>query len=135
MDEASSSNSKQTNPEVLLKTRPEKSHRLPILSAATPKRLKQKTPLEDVCNSSVRQSMNKNSPRSSSGKKRSHKSSSHIPMIGSENIHLEKTPVRIVSSKKGLNIVDVVDVSCGSPSSLSDRLKKLGFSKLSQSFM
>ncbi|XP_057540441.1 uncharacterized protein LOC130818327 [Amaranthus tricolor] len=90
-------------------------------STTTPKRPKQKTPFEDVGNNS---------------KTRSHKRSYHIPMLGSENIHLEKTPIRDKPTKKGSYIVDIVDINCGNPGvSLSNRLKKLNFSKLSQSFM
>ncbi|CAO2833522.1 unnamed protein product [Amaranthus hypochondriacus] len=90
-------------------------------STKTSERPKQKTPFEDVGNNS---------------KTRSHKRSYHIPMLGSENIHLDKTPIRDKPTKKGPNIVDIVDINCGNPGvSLSNRLKKLNFSKLSQSFM
>ncbi|KAH9621447.1 hypothetical protein KSS87_001304 [Heliosperma pusillum] len=133
MDEASSSSSKHKNPDFSRKTRGQKSHNVPVLGVTTLKRPKQTTPLEDVGNSSVRQAMSKKSPDASS-KTRSHRSNSQIPMLGSENIHLDKTPLRDLSMKKGVNIVEMVDVGCGNPS-LSNRLKKLGFSKLSQSFM
>ncbi|KAK9673939.1 hypothetical protein RND81_12G200400 [Saponaria officinalis] len=128
-DEASSSSSSSSglSTEVRKTKGSQKSNRVLSLSVTSLKRPKQKTPFEDLGNNStVRQS--------SSGKMRSHRSSSKIPMLGSENVHLEKTPSRDPSMKRGLNIVDIVDVNCGNPS-ISDRLKKLGFSKLSQSFM
>ncbi|XP_074310970.1 uncharacterized protein LOC141646883 [Silene latifolia] len=140
MDEASSSrssglgiNSKHKDPEFARKIRSQKSHTVPVRAVTTPKRPKQTTPLEDVGNNSVRQAMSKKSPDASS-KTKNHRSNSQIPMLGSENIHLEKTPIRDLSMKKGVNIVEIVDVSCGNPS-LSNKLKKLRFSKLSQSFM
>ncbi|KAL9236329.1 hypothetical protein vseg_011013 [Gypsophila vaccaria] len=142
IDEASSSSSsssclstgsKRTDSEVVRKTRGQKSNHAPVPSVTPLRRPKQKTPLEDMGNSTVRQAISKEIHDSSSGK-RIHRSSSKIPMLGSENVHLEKTPVRDPSTKRGLTIVDIVDVNCGNPS-LSNKLKKLGFSKLSQSFM
>ncbi|KNA06409.1 hypothetical protein SOVF_181180 [Spinacia oleracea] len=104
-----------------------------LSTTTTPRRLKQNTPLEDVGNNN--QGISKRS-LDLPGKTRSHKHSYHIPMLGSENIHLEKTPIRDKPMKKGSNIVDIVDIRCGRPGgSISNRLKKLNFSKLSQSFM
>ncbi|KMS98461.1 hypothetical protein BVRB_4g091560 [Beta vulgaris subsp. vulgaris] len=134
MTEASSSSTtsstKHRTPEVLKSTKSQNP------STINPKQPKQKTPLEDVGNNSTGSPrISKRSP-DSSGKPRSHKRSYHIPMLGSENIHLEKTPIREKSTKKGFNVVDIVDIHCGNPGgSLSNRLKKLNFSKLSHSFM
>ncbi|KAI3988305.1 hypothetical protein MKX01_012094 [Papaver californicum] len=75
------------------------------------------------------------SARQSTGKKSTH----NLPMLGSEDIPLERTPYRATSSnKKGPNIVEVVDIKCGKSGKswstpISSRLKKLGFSKLSVS--
>ncbi|KAM7504158.1 hypothetical protein LguiB_003062 [Lonicera macranthoides] len=61
-----------------------------------------------------------------------------IPMLNSGNISFDGTPSRRKPNKKGLyNIVEIVDIKCGSPdrtwaSPVASRLKKLGFSKLSQ---
>ncbi|XP_021755812.1 uncharacterized protein LOC110720999 [Chenopodium quinoa] len=140
MSEASSSSSsssistpssiKHKSPEAFRKTKVQN------LSTTTPRRPKQKTPFEDVGkNSTVSQGTSKRS-LDPSGKTRSRKRSYHIPMLGSENIHLDKTPIRDKPTKKGSTIVDIVDIHCGNPGgSISNRLKKLNFSKLSQSFM
>uniref|UniRef100_A0A803LYE8 Uncharacterized protein n=1 Tax=Chenopodium quinoa TaxID=63459 RepID=A0A803LYE8_CHEQI len=116
--------------------KPRKKTKVQNLSTTTPRRPKQKTPFEDVGkNSTVSQGTSKRS-LDPSGKTRSRKRSYHIPMLGSENIHLDKTPIRDKPTKKGSTIVDIVDIHCGNPGgSISNRLKKLNFSKLSQSFM
>lgn len=67
------------------------------------------------------------------------KSTHQIPMLGFENIALDRTPSRQKSDKKVSNIVEVVDIKCGKypdrawSNPVTNRLKKLGFSKLSQS--
>ncbi|CAI0379943.1 unnamed protein product [Linum tenue] len=67
------------------------------------------------------------------------KGSHRVPMLGSDNLTLERTPVREKrSNKKVINLVEVVDIKCGSPDGtwatpLTSKLKKLGFSKLSES--
>lgn len=133
MDESTNTRVKHRSPEAVQKTRGQNQHRFPVTITTTPKRPKQQAPLEYVGNSTV----NNGTSRSDfSGKARSHKRSYHIPMLSAENIHLEKTPSRDKPMRKGSNIVDIVDINCGNPGgSLSNRLKKLGFSKLSQSFM
>ena len=61
-------------------------------------------------------------------------------MLGSDNIALDRTPRRQKSDKKVSNLVEVVDIKCGNPdrawaSPITNRLKKLGFSKLSESIV
>ncbi|KAK6934427.1 hypothetical protein RJ641_034582 [Dillenia turbinata] len=61
-----------------------------------------------------------------------------IPMLGSENIAMDSTPSREKFNKKGSYIVEVVDIKCGDQnkawtSPITYPLKKLGFSKLSES--
>ena len=65
-----------------------------------------------------------------------------IPMLGSDGIVLDRTLSRKKTEKKGSNIVEIVDIKCGnqdrawaSPISITNRLKKLGFSKLSESII
>lgn len=56
------------------------------------------------------------------------------PMLASTGTTLEKTPSKekLEKKKKGhTHIVEVVDLKCNNP--MSSRLKKLGFSKLSES--
>ncbi|CAA7025888.1 unnamed protein product [Microthlaspi erraticum] len=64
------------------------------------------------------------------------KSTHQVPMLGSDNVSLQGTPRR----EKRMNIVDIVDVKCGNPdrawaNPITSRLKKLGFSKLSESIV
>ncbi|PIN15843.1 hypothetical protein CDL12_11509 [Handroanthus impetiginosus] len=61
-----------------------------------------------------------------------------IPMLADDNISIDGTPIRTKPIKKGPNIVEIVDIKCGNPDKnwvnpLTNRLKKLGFSKLSDS--
>lgn len=61
-----------------------------------------------------------------------------MPMLGSDNITVDRTPRREKSDKKATNIMEIVDVKCGNPdrswtNPITSKLKKLGFSKLSES--
>ena len=67
-----------------------------------------------------------------------------IPMLGSDNMSFDGTPSREKSERKGaINIVEVVDIKCGSLDSgnrawtvpITSKLRKLGFSKLSESIV
>lgn len=61
-----------------------------------------------------------------------------MPMLISDSITLDRTPSRGKNDKKASKIVEIVDVKCGNQerawaSPITNRLKKLGFSKLSES--
>jgi hypothetical protein len=61
-----------------------------------------------------------------------------MPMLGSDNSTLDRTPSREKSDKKATHIVEIVDIKCGNPdrawaNPITNKLKKLGFSKLSES--
>lgn len=64
--------------------------------------------------------------------------SSQLPMLDSDDVSLEATPHRgKVDRKGGLNIVEIVDLNCGNAdrawaTPIANKLKKLGFSKLSE---
>ncbi|KAG4961932.1 hypothetical protein JHK82_038620 [Glycine max] len=63
-----------------------------------------------------------------------------IPMLGSDKCSVVRTPVREKNDKKIPNIVEIVDIKCGNAEKawatpLASRLKKLGFSKLSESII
>lgn len=65
---------------------------------------------------------------------------SQIPMLDSDNISIDGTPIRQKSDKRLSYMAEVVDIKCGSPdrawaSPITNRLKKLGFSKLSESII
>lgn len=65
------------------------------------------------------------------------KNGQRVPMISLDGISTPtaKTPNRNKTDKKGSYIVEVVDIHCGHPDKawVTNRLKKLGFSKLSES--
>lgn len=68
------------------------------------------------------------------------KSTHRVPMLGSDNKIPDRTPNREKTNKKGRNIVEIVDVRCGQPdrawaNPITNKLKKLGFSKLSESIV
>ncbi|XP_022717926.1 uncharacterized protein LOC111276447 [Durio zibethinus] len=80
------------------------------------------------------------SPQTAQKTKSFPKNIHQIPMLGSDDIALVRTPSRQKSDKKVSNIVEVVDIKCGNPdkawaSPITNRLKKLGFSKLSESIV
>ncbi|XP_044489819.1 uncharacterized protein LOC123214142 [Mangifera indica] len=61
-----------------------------------------------------------------------------IPMLASDSISSGRTPDLQKIDKKASNIVEIVDIKCGHPerawaSPKTHKLKKLGFSKLSES--
>lgn len=61
-------------------------------------------------------------------------------MLSADSIALDRTPIREKTDKKGSNIVEIVDIKCGNQdrawaSPITNRLKKLGFSKLSESII
>lgn len=65
---------------------------------------------------------------------------SQIPMLDSDNISVDATPIRQKSDKRLSYMAEVVDIKCGSPdrawaSPITNRLKKLSFSKLSESII
>ncbi|KAL1370404.1 uncharacterized protein LOC127741104 [Arachis duranensis] len=63
-----------------------------------------------------------------------------IPMLNSDGFPAERTSIKHRNNKKRSNIVEVVDIKCGHPNKawgnpISNSLKKLGFSKLSESIV
>ncbi|XWS51901.1 hypothetical protein CRYUN_Cryun11dG0021500 [Craigia yunnanensis] len=108
--------------------------------SATPKRLQLRKSLDGASTSGSSKSMSYKSPQTSQKTISFPKNIHQIPMLGSDNIALDRTPSRQKSDKKVSNIVEVVDIKCGNPdrawaSPITNRLKKLGFSKLSESIV
>ncbi|KAI4366142.1 hypothetical protein MLD38_022061 [Melastoma candidum] len=66
------------------------------------------------------------------------KNNSGIPMLESDDNPTNNIPSRAKADRKVTNIVEVVDIKCGSTEKawaagpITNRLKKLGFSKLSE---
>lgn len=116
-----SNKTKQRSPE---NTRGPHQDRISVLGLATPKPQKQKVSMEEARSS-------RRSPEFN-WKTRSHKITHHVPMLESE----DKTIKRDKAVAWKVNLVEVVDTNCGIPAgTLSSRLKKLGFAKLSQSII
>ncbi|CAI0436461.1 unnamed protein product [Linum tenue] len=92
-----------------------------------------KKPVDEASTSGSR------SPEALRRAKQQAKGSHRVPMLGSDNLTMDRTPSREKkNNKKVINIVEVVDIKCGSPdrawaTPLTSKLKKLGFSKLSES--
>ncbi|KAL4313524.1 hypothetical protein GQ457_01G005840 [Hibiscus cannabinus] len=107
----------------------------------TPKGLKLRKSLDGASTSGNGNNKSYKNPKTSQKTKSLSKNPHQIPMLGFDNIALDRTPSRQKSDKKVSNIVEVVDIKCGKhpdrarSSPVTNRLKKLGFSKLSQSFI
>ncbi|CAK9175515.1 unnamed protein product [Ilex paraguariensis] len=105
--------------------------------ATTPKKLKHRTLVDEASSSNGSNSINHKSPEKVR-KTKHYPKTHHIPMLGSDNISVDGTPIRGKPDKKGSNIVEVVDIKCRNQdrtwvTPLTNRLKKLSFSKLSES--
>uniref|UniRef100_A0A7N0UPQ3 Uncharacterized protein n=1 Tax=Kalanchoe fedtschenkoi TaxID=63787 RepID=A0A7N0UPQ3_KALFE len=104
---------------------------------ATPRRLQARRSLDEASSSGNGKKVNSPSPEAPKRSKGYTGSSRQVPMLGSDNISLDRTPSRENSIKKGPHLVDIVDVKCGDPhkswmNPVANRLKKLGFAKLSE---
>lgn len=96
-------------------------------STTTTKRSMPRTSLDEASSSST---INRKSPETI--RKMKHYRKNHqVPMLGSDSLSLDRTPRRDKPNKRGSYIVEVVDIKCGSRT--ASRLKKLSFSKLSES--
>lgn len=103
-------------------------------SSSTPRRQKARKS-SDEASSSSSSSSNNNVNNVRTPKAYNAISTHQLPMLGSDNVPFQGTPRR---EKRMMNIVEIVDVKCGNPdrawaNPITSRLKKLGFSKLSES--
>ncbi|KAK4420750.1 hypothetical protein Salat_2025500 [Sesamum alatum] len=71
----------------------------------------------------------------SARRRKHHSGSSQTPMLTDDDISVDGTPpIRQKPVKKGMSAVAIVDIKCGNPvNPITNRLKKLGFSKSSNS--
>ncbi|XVE50591.1 hypothetical protein DITRI_Ditri01bG0175300 [Diplodiscus trichospermus] len=136
-------NSVKSAPQTPMSLR-QKSQTIPVSVACgsgTPKRQQQRKSLDGASTrGSSSNRMSHKSPQTAQKTKSFPKNIHQIPMLGSDNIALDRTPSRQKSDKKVSNIVEVVDIKCGNPdrawaSPITNRLKRLGFSKLSESII
>nr|GMC70103.1 uncharacterized protein LOC109187764 [Ipomoea batatas] len=97
--------------------------------ATSPKRVKSRTVSADEASSS---GGNQRSPDGTVCKTRNyHRRTNQIPILESlDNVSVDGTPVRQKGEKKGAYMVEIVDIKCGNVP-IKNRIKKLGFSKLS----
>ncbi|XP_010276031.1 PREDICTED: uncharacterized protein LOC104610892 [Nelumbo nucifera] len=111
---------------------------------ATPKKLQPRrnsTSEASTSCSSGSSSSNKTNYRSTGNTQKTRhnvgKNVHRIPMLSSDDITVDRTPNRGKPDKKAPYIVEVVDIKCGNPDKawstpITNRLKKLNFSKLSE---
>ncbi|KAL6543184.1 hypothetical protein OROHE_010704 [Orobanche hederae] len=113
-------------------------------STKSTSRPKPKTPPDEPSSSrSSNTSKTSKGPESTKRTKPHNRSTHQIPMLGADdNISIDGTPIRRPKPvKKGpAGVVEIVDVKCGSSdrkwvNPITDRLKKLNFSKLSESII
>ncbi|XP_019193619.1 PREDICTED: uncharacterized protein LOC109187764 [Ipomoea nil] len=98
--------------------------------ATSPKRLKSRTVSSDEASSSAR-----NDETVCKTTKNYHRRTHQIPILEVSSVD-GTTPVRQKVEKKGAYMVEIVDIKCGSVEKawgnpIKNRIKKLGFSKLS----
>lgn len=107
--------------------------------ALTPRKLKPKPPINGASTSESTHEGSRKSPENNGQRVKQHnRRSSQLPMLKADNVSLEATPHRGKPDRRGgSNIVEIVDIKCGHPdrawpTPITSRLKKLGFSKLSE---
>lgn len=106
----------------------------------TPTKVQPRKSSDEASSSGSSKHINRINPDMSRKAKSYSKSTHKIPMLGSDNVALDRTPNREKIDKKGCNIVEVVDIKCGNSdrawaSPITNKLKKLSFSKLSESII
>ncbi|CAN4104046.1 unnamed protein product [Withania somnifera] len=104
--------------------------------ATSPKRTKPRTSIDEA-SSSWASEHNKSDPEIVRKTKHYNCKTPQRPILESENISVDGTPIRQKPDRKGPTLVEIVDIKCGSSEKtqavpMKNRLKKLGFSKLSE---
>ncbi|XP_073039644.1 uncharacterized protein [Primulina eburnea] len=103
---------------------------------STPREPKSKTSKDEASSSGPNIAKNRKCPENVRRSKLNSGGTHHIPMLTSCDISIDGTPIRKIPIKKGSNMVEIVDLKCGNSdrtwvNPITNRLKKLGFSKLS----
>ncbi|CAN4117795.1 unnamed protein product [Withania somnifera] len=106
-------------------------------SATSPKRMKPRTSSDEASSSGTCKDSNK-SPESIRKTKHNNRKTHQIRILESENISVDGTPITKKPDRKGPYMVEIVDIKCRSmdrtwASPIKNSLKKLGFTKLSES--
>ncbi|KAJ8763605.1 hypothetical protein K2173_003077 [Erythroxylum novogranatense] len=108
-------------------------------SVSTPKSLQARKSLHEAT-SSGSSSLSHRGSETQRTSKSYIKNSHRTPILRSDYSTSDGTSTIERTNKKGTNFVEIVDIKCGNPdrawaSPLSNKLKKLGFSKLSDSIV
>ncbi|KAI3466230.1 hypothetical protein Pfo_022893 [Paulownia fortunei] len=109
----------------------------------TPRRLKPRTSADEASSSSSSSSSsfkNHMGPETMRRTKHHTGSTHQIPMLTAGDVSIDGTPIREKPVKKGSGVVEIVDIKCGNSDKtwvnpITHHLKKLGFSKLSDSIV
>ncbi|KAI3456953.1 hypothetical protein Pfo_013616 [Paulownia fortunei] len=108
-----------------------------LASDITPRKLKSRTSVDEASSSGTSNVKNDKCPETVRKTKHYTGGTHQIPMLAAGNISIDGTPIRQKPIKKGPGVVEIVDIKCGNPDKTwanpITRLKKLGFSKLSDS--
>ena len=118
---------------------PSKPQTLPAsVAGTTRKQLQPRKSLDEASSSGSSNIINHRSSGIATKTKLKGRHTHRVPMLGSDSFPVERSPIRQKNGKKKSNIVEIVDIKCGHPDKawatpISNSLKKLGFSKLSES--
>ncbi|XP_031120001.1 uncharacterized protein LOC116023162 [Ipomoea triloba] len=107
-------------------------------AATSPKRTRPKSSPNEASSSRTRNGKGHKSPEVGRKAKNHTRKAHEIPILEPETSSVDETPVTTKPVRRGLRIVEIVDIKCGSTdkpqaSPLKNPLKKLSFSKLSGS--
>lgn len=98
-----------------------------------PRRLKSRISIDEASSSAAINMESDKCPETVRKTKHRTGRTHHIPMLAADNMSLEGTPIRQKANRRGPGVVEIVDIKCGNPDKTwTNRLKKLGFSKLSE---
>ncbi|XP_022976588.1 uncharacterized protein LOC111476940 [Cucurbita maxima] len=109
-------------------------------AASIPNRLQQSKSFDEVSNRRYNTVNNRSFGKSHNATKAGSRDVHRMPMLGSNDVYTDGNSYREKPERKGLRAVPIVDVKCNNPDRawssrpLSSRLRKLGFSKLSETF-
>ena len=108
--------------------------------STTPKRLQPRKSSDEASSSERSNSTNHSSPGKAQKTRSGDRSTQRIPILGYDNFPVDRSPATEKNDKKIPKVVEVVDIKCGNADKawatpVTSRLKKLGFSKLSESII
>ncbi|KGN57999.1 uncharacterized protein LOC101215948 [Cucumis sativus] len=109
-------------------------------AASIPKRLGQSKSFVEVSDRRYNSVNNRSFGNSHNATKTGSRDVHRMPMLSSNDVYTDGNSYREKPERKGLRAVAIVDVKCNNPDRawasrpLSSRLRKLGFSKLSETF-